>query len=496
MVPVRSDVEIIREVLQDLPAGAAWTPNTAPEPKDVFAPRAHRNVLDLSRTLVVGNRGTGKTFWSHVLWSQRGRGLVADAYGLSDLKRVEAVFGFQGSITDKNAPSAKVISTALARGVEPQTFWQAVLLRAYGARATAGLPDDFVGLSQWFAANPEDGERRIREADEARADSVLLVMFDALDTIADDWISIRLRTEGLLRLAVVAKGLRNTRIKIFMRPDQFEDTALFRFPDATKLRAERVNLEWRFYDLYALMFFHIWKDNDGRNALKNIAGLHSVLFRKNGEQIQPALIMHEGVQRSIFNTIAGEWMGGDRKRGATYSWLIQHLSDAYGETTPRAFLTALRGAAQIMPIRHDTAIDYRGITHGVGEASENRVDDLLQDYWWIDYIREPLAGLHTPITKEALFAAWKSADTAAQIRAVAPVRGLLPVYLALRARIDELPRDLASEIKTEEDALLMSLRLISVCEIRTNQKVNFPDIFRVAFKMKRRGGIPPRRGAQ
>ncbi|QHD68348.1 hypothetical protein GS397_15695 [Sphingobium yanoikuyae] len=496
MLPPRSDVEIIRELLQDLPAGAAWTPNTTPEPKDVFAPRAHRNVLDLSRTLVVGNRGTGKTFWSHVLWSRQGRGLVAEAYGLSELKRVEAVFGFQGSITDQNAPSAKVITAALDRGVEPQVFWQAVLLKAYGPVATTGLPQDFVGLSEWFAANPEQGERRIREADEARAETVLLVMFDALDTIADDWVSIRTRTEGLLRLAVVAKGLRNTRIKIFMRPDQFEDTALFRFPDATKLRAERVNLEWRFYDLYALMFFHIWKNTEGKEALRNIAGIHAQLFRKNGEQIQPILIMHEGVQRSLFKAIAGEWMGGDRKRGATYSWLIQHLSDAYGETTPRAFLTALRGAAQILPIRHDTAIDYRGITHGVGEASENRVDDLLQDYWWIDYIREPLSGLHTPITKEALFTAWKEANTASQIRAVAPLRGLLPVYLALRARIDELPRELAADISTDENALLMSLRLISVCEIRTNQKVNFPDIFRVAFKMKRRGGIPPRRNTQ
>jgi hypothetical protein len=492
----RSNLETIREALADLPAGAAWRPNTSPEPKDVFAPRIHRNVLDLSRTLVVGNRGTGKTFWSHVLWAKKGRALVAEAYNLPELKRVEAVFGFQGSITNENAPSATVIAAALGKGVEPLIFWQAVLLKAYGPLATLGLPNDFVALSQWFSLNPEEGEKRIRAADEGLSGKTLLVMFDALDTLAEDWVSIRHRTEGLLRLAVIAKGLRNTRIKIFMRPDQFEDTALFRFPDATKLRAERVNLEWRFLDLYALMFFHIWKDSGGRDALKQLANFSGALFRVNGDQIQPSLVLNESVQRVIFNRIAGEWMGGDRKRGATYSWLVQHLADAHGETTPRAFLTALRGAGQIMPIRPDTAIDYRGIIHGVGEASENRVDDLLQDYWWIDYVREPLIGLHTPIVKEALFEAWRSAGTAEQVHELAKSRGLLPVYLSLRSRIDELPREIAANIATDEDAILMSLRLISVCEIRSNGKVNFPDIFRVAFKMKRRGGIPPKRSAQ
>jgi hypothetical protein len=244
------------------------------------------------------------------------------------------------------------------------------------------------------------------------------------------------------------------------------------------------------------MFFHIWKDDEGREALRSLAGITRNLFRNHGEQIQPGIVLHESVQRSLFKNIAGEWMGGDRKRGATYSWLILHLADAYGETTPRAFLTALRSAAQIMPLRSDLAIDHRGITHGVSEASDNRVDDLLQDYWWIDYIREPLAGLHTPITKEVLFDAWRVAGTAEQIRRASATRGILPVYLSFRAKIDELPRELAANIATDEDALLMTLRLISVCEIRTNEKVNFPDIFRVAFKMKRRGGIPPKRAAQ
>jgi hypothetical protein len=198
-------------------------------------------------------------------------------------------------------------------------------------------------------------------------------------------------------------------------------------------------------------------------------------------------------QRTYFDRLAGQWMGSDRKRGATYSWLVQHLADARGETTPRGFLTALRVAAHHRPERAELAIDYRGIQHGVAEASDNRVDDLLQDYWWIDFIKDPLAGLETPLEREQLFDVWKDASTASSIKAAARQRGLAPVYLSLRASMEELPRDLAMRLSSDESALLETLRLIGVAEIRTNGKVNFPDIFRVAFKMKRRGGVPPKK---
>jgi hypothetical protein len=59
-------------------------------------------------------------------------------------------------------------------------------------------------LAAWFAKNPEEGELRIRMADEARLKvrRPLVVLFDALDTLATRWDEIRHRTEGLLRLAV------------------------------------------------------------------------------------------------------------------------------------------------------------------------------------------------------------------------------------------------------------------------------------------------------
>jgi hypothetical protein len=498
-VDAQTPVEIIRAALAELPAGAAWPAGKAPLPDEVFTPARQKNVLDVARSLVVGNRGVGKTFWSHALSAPAARHVAATAYGLPQLRKIDAVFGFKGTIADNVAPSSTVLGEALSRTNDTLIVWQSILLRALGPPATTGLPNDLTDLTSWFSANPEAAERRIRLADEQRSreQRPLLVLFDALDTLATDWTEIRRRTEGLLRLAVLAKGLSATHIKIFMRPDQFADASLFRFPDASKLRAERVELQWSFVDLYALMFFHLSRHPAAREALIGIGDAPDIpqMFSSDGISRLGFIASSENAQRACFVRLAGPWMGSSRKRGATYSWLVQHLADARGETTPRGFLTALRVAAQYQPERTDLAIDYRGIQNGVAEASDNRVDDLLQDYWWIDYVKDPLVGFETPLERERLFETWRQAGTTSLIKTAARKRGLIPVYLALRINFDQLPREMAIRLESDEAALLETLRLIGVAEIRTSGKVNFPDIFRVAFKMKRRGGVPPKKVA-
>ncbi|MET3761691.1 hypothetical protein [Sphingomonas sp. UYEF23] len=485
--------EMLREALLRLPPGAAWKANSVPRPNEIFAPRGHRNVFDLTRAIVVGNRGVGKTFWSHALWSKEGRGVAASTYGLDELRNIEAVFGFRGAFADEHAPSTDVLTAALEGGQDALTVWKAVLLRAYGKNSDLGITSDLVGLTKWLSDNAEKGDNLLRELDAERERRPLVVMFDALDTLGGDWSQIRTRTEGLLRLAVIAKSLRNTKMKIFMRPDQFEDTTLFRFPDASKLRAERVAIEWSFRDLYALMFFHLWREPETRAALLEFIGQPVRLFRETSGQFRPDLVQYPDIQRQIFNRMAGEWMGRDKKRGATYSWLIQHLADASGETTPRGFLTAVRKAAEYETIGSENVIDYKGISNGVAEASVNRVADLEQDYWWIDYIKGPLAGVETPIYRDVLMAIWKDSNTADRLKSASHKMGPLPLFLALRSNIEALPPSLAERLDSDEAALIESLELISVLETRSNGKINFPDIFRVAFKMKRRGGIPPKR---
>lgn len=495
MSEVTREVQLVRTALAHLPAGAAWTADRSPSVDEVFTPASHRNVLDLNRSLVVGNRGVGKTFWSHALVSEPARQLAANVYNLPALLAVEAVFGFKGTYSDNVAPSEGLLGRAMASVSDPISVWQAVLIRALGQETLAGLPSNFVELARWYEHNVEEADKRIRSADnklvaERRS---LVILFDSLDTIASDWTEIRKRTEGLLRLAVQARGLRGISLKIFMRTDQFADFSMFRFPDASKLRAERAEIKWSFLDLYALMFFLFEKNRIAAHALS------SMLSGNPQNTFDNALLGRNrnnsgDFQQFAFEVIAGRWMGRDKKRGRPYSWLVQHLADANGEATPRGFLTALRTAALNEPSASDTVIDYRGIQHGVTEASENRVSDLLQDYWWIDYIRSSLAGLETPLERAILLSVWEIAGVADDIiKASKEGSGVVPVYLSVLETKTILPKELAQKLESREAALLETLRLIGVVEIRPNGKVNFPDIFRVAFKMKRRGGVPPRR---
>ena len=86
-----------------------------------------------------------------------------------------------------------------------------------------------------------------------------------------------------------------------------------------------------------------------------------------------------GVQRRLFHSLAGDWMGQDRRRGFPYTWIPGHLADARDRISPRSFLAALRAAAEDTEQRHPrcpTVLHDESIKRGVQRASQIRVDEL------------------------------------------------------------------------------------------------------------------------
>src|SRR5262249_51591205 len=127
------------------------------------------------------------------------------------------------------------------------------------------------------------------------------------------------------------------------------------------------------------------------------------------------LLEDEIIQEKLFYIIAGEFMGASAKRGRTYSWLFDHLADAFGETSPRSFLTALQRAASHGPAPVDTAIDHNGIRAGVQVASEIRVAQLKEDYDWITEVLRALEGLEVPCDPELFKRRWIERATVEKI---------------------------------------------------------------------------------
>jgi len=186
------------------------------------------------------------------------------------------------------------------------------------------------------------------------------------------------------------------------------------------------------------------------------------------------------MQQAVFERIAGPYMGRDRRRGRTYTWLHNHLADAQGQVSPRSFLIALRQAALYRPEPSDLAFDYKGLQVGVQTASETRVDQLGEEYRWIKRALAALADLHVPCPPGNFLRRWEESGVVDEIRQAAGRREYLaPVELMLS------PDDPA--------ALLEALCRIGVVERRADGRINLPDLFRIAAKLLKRGGIPPRK---
>jgi len=483
------DFNAIRAGLASLPRTENHTPGQAVPPDVVYTPFGHRNALDPERTLVVGNRGVGKSFWAHALLDAKIRQHAAQFYRQPILNSTKVVIGFNASErTDEIAPPLSVIRQALQSGIDAETTWRAVLARAVAGfinEKGSPLPRSFVDLARWVSDDPERYANLMTEADTAVSDQKkkLLVIFDALDLLGANWPEKQQLTRALLSRALSAKSYRAIRLKLFMRPDQYTDPGLFTFPDASKIKNDRVDLAWSSEDLYGLLFQRLQLSPDSSEAFRRlIIELGHVQRVATGSQFAFDVRSSDD-QKSIVNAIAGEFMGSGAKRGRVYTWLPTHLGDAVGETSPRTFLTAWQVAAQHNPAPVGRAVDYLGLSEGVRRASEDRLNELQQDYPWIRIVLRPLAGESVPMLWTKLESIWRQHQTVHAILSETEKQGWLgPISLV------------QSKGSPDESALLETLQAIGVIEMRANAKVNVPDIFRVEARIKRKGGVKPPRG--
>src|SRR5690606_16424244 len=154
--------------------------------------------------------------------------------------------------------------------------------------------------------------------------------------------------------------------------------------------------------------------------------------------------------------IAGEFMGGHKKRGRVYTWVPLHLSDAQNNCSPRTFLTAWRSAAEHSPAPSDLAVDHLGLIEGVRKASGTRLTELREDYSWIDSALRPLNGQFVPIERVDLLRLWTEANVVSHIIEEATnTKSLGPLDFG---------------VSNTAEALLSAMVRIGVMEERSNGK--------------------------
>jgi hypothetical protein len=479
---------------QDIRIGIASIPSdvssdavgsAVPKLDDIFAPQNHAAALDPKTPIVVGARGTGKSFWSGVLGQDETRNAAATAYPNLRLDKTSVEFGFTGIGGPKG--TTKDTIDKWVKGDDRQealVFWWATILRA----AEQTITNKVVGLDVMMetARNPEDRDQFLSKHDEelGRQGRSLLVVFDALDTVAYTWPRRRMLTIALLEVVWMMRAYRSIHVKLFLRSDQIDDDGL-QFVELPKLRAGAVKLLWFSTDLYGLLFSRlaIAVTPEARSSFEKLLRSVGVESASRADILvrRWSILSDNKQQSTAMGALAGPFMASGPngyKKGKTYDWPIKHLADAFNEVTPRSFLELIIAAAKFGHPPSDRSISPEGIRHGLRAASKTRVDQLHQEFPWIKGVLAPLDGLLLPARESSVYKVWATARTTRTVLKDAESNGYLPPFVPMREGNDER-------------LLYEAMKNIGVMSRRKDGRLDMPDLFRVAANLLKKGGTTP-----
>lgn len=452
----------------------------APLPSRIYTPPSHIKALSPECQLVIGARGVGKSVWTAALGHEDSRKILG--HELRWLTKAEVRIGYSEKPNLAHYPDSETFVSLMKRDNEPFQVWKAVIARWAADIVGQDIPtarwEDTV---RWIVDHPEDvavlmerTSKRVKESDRHG-----VILFDALDRLSDDWSQMDRMVGDLLRTALWLKPFPNLSAKIFLREDQ-NKPEVTSFPDSSKLLATKVELTWARHDLHGLLWQHLLNGADKHGErLREIysAVIKQPPLRDNDRFLLPAALRREEVSlRALFERLAGNQMGTDKRRGVPYVWIAGHLADGQGRTSPRSFLAAIRQAAEDSRERYanhtNTPLHYESIKRGVQKASGIRVYELAEDHPWVRVMLKPLAGITVPVDFASIENLWKSNFPEG-------IEG----HFAQR-----LP---PQRVKLRWEGIRDDLKQLGVFETRKDGRIDMPDLYRVGFGLGRKGGVKP-----
>ncbi len=475
--------DTLRRILASLNPSASHTVigQDRPQVAEIFAPESHAGALDPNVSIVLGARGSGKSFWAGVLGSQETRLAAASVFPRLGLEKMEVQFGFIGQ-EGEGSVSRDTIDSQMPEGLEQQKaklLWRAVVLRS--VLRSIGLERKLKQIMDEYL-DPEEWEEECHKRDNElfQKNRSVLVVFDALDSLAEQQDRLQRMLDALLQVAWSMRSYRAIRVKLFLRDDQIL-WIKSRFAELPKLIAGATRLTWRGTDLYGMLYERLSSQEEGRKALNELlqeANLPVLKTTSPGPRKGWLLSYDRTAQAKLFTLLAGPFMGKNHKRGKTYDWPLNHLSDGHNEVTPRSFLALMINAAKSNSPPEPMVLSAEGIRHGLREASKIRVEQLALEFPWIRRVLAPLARLQVPCESWQILERWEETQT----------------YIAV-IRLDKqksfmLPFS-SSDDEERGEELLIRLKEIGVLTERSDGRYDMPDLFRVAARLLKKGGVAP-----
>lgn len=485
------DHEAVRRAIQDaLPDWDQRGADATLQTGFTYLPQSHALALDPDVTIVSGIRGSGKSHWYTYLANPDIQKYLVSSYKNLRITIATHIRQGFGTGTGASTPTPDMIKHLAA--IDADAAWKCVLGSALPLPPPFPSTMTWIERTLWVRDNPELFEGLVKKMDDVltKEGQSVLVLFDALDRIADDWKSIRPVAKSLFRLALDVRSYTSIRMKLFVRPDMLDDEVILAFPDASKLLARKQDLTWRKTDLYALLFQRLGNTKEFGNEF--VAFVRDTMALDWSESpadksrvLNEKLRFDEGLQAHLFHAMTGPTMAGGasgHKRGIPYHWLVNHLMDARDQVSPRSFFAALVEASHSVDDGSwKYALSPRSIQNGVVKASEIRKDEIArEDYPWVSRLMIPLGEkkLVVPCLESEIRSIWEDFNVINTLSRMIS-DGDTGVKLPPR-RIADGPRGLIDDLAE----LGIMYRLL-------DGRIQIPDVFRIAYKLGRKGGVKP-----
>ncbi|OBQ39096.1 MAG: hypothetical protein AN485_06620 [Anabaena sp. MDT14b] len=457
----------------------------------------YRQVLERDTLLILGGKGAGKTELFRLLAIPSGRKILIENLkirALDDLEKTTWIAAFgrtQQQETTFPTPESIEAQMQNATNLDWRAFWIGLMLGRILSQEQVILKSDWSNeipleirdllinklplLSTWFplvCQNIEIINYALDLLDKKliELDQWLFITYDELDKLGSSYHQLAIPIRELLAFWLDRwRRWERIRPKIFLRTDLFREDFLS-FPDASKLKAFQINLEWQPAWLYQLLFKRL--ANSGQEMAEYLRRISPSNFLKETNTPLGIIITSNEVSHEFtIGRIINRFMGDNPRKGYTHLWIPNNLKDAGGRIYPRTFLQLFSLPAQrrideydIQNLPGDTLLTPSDLQGALVDISKiYRIGELIDEYPWLEPLKNSLNGLKLTVEEEIFLDKLKNTIWS------------------------EEPGKQPPTSKPEE--IMGYLLQLGIIDRRSDKRVNMPIIYMYGFGVKRPGGV-------
>jgi len=373
--------------------------------KSFYAVPEQIRALDPDVTLILGNRGAGKTSLFRAISEfdliesfkqQYPKSRIPDNALWVSVKMDWVPVDLVGKSVPPQEQLVSFFENQNLNDMEAFAFWESILVRnlweymdAQGQKdckavhdASGSTVSDLLSAFNTIQLLSSAALDRLDDRLEKEG-KALFIGYDDLDLL------VRNTGKGVSSLmgfwATRSRRWKGIRAKLFMRTDLYTRFGFGGGPDLAKIAANQITLKWSDQSLLGMLVKRILNSGDIQLIKKSF---HISANELIGNDDTGWSLKHETPDKlsEIITILLGVYMGAGPKKGATQRWIINHIKDCKDNAVPRFLVRLIESAAQKqLQSRNDftTIISPIFIREALSEISIEHVKASEPEWPWL-----------------------------------------------------------------------------------------------------------------